>query len=76
MLAEGVEGGEVEGGAEAGSDDGREGASPEVLEGVGAGEDGPEGGEEGSGAGLLDAGFEEVGGLEERGGEAACCEAG
>lgn len=31
-----------------------------------------EGGEEGGGGGLLEAGFEEVGGLEEEGGEGAC----
>lgn len=57
MLAESVEGGEVEGGAETGADDGGEGAAPELAEGVGSAGDVAEGVQEGGGAGLLDSGF-------------------
>lgn len=76
MLAEGVEGGEVEGGAEAGPDDGREGAAPELAEGIWSAGDATEGLQQGGGVGLLDAGLEEIGGLEEGGGEDAGTEAG
>ena len=43
---------------------------------MGSGCYGVEGGEEGGGAGLLEARFEEVGGLEEEGGEGPCGEGG
>lgn len=73
-----VEHAEVEGAAEAGADHGGGGAAPELADGVGAiedlAQDVADGG--GAGAGLLDAGFEEVGGLEEEGGCAAGAEAG
>ncbi len=76
MLAKRVEGGEVEGGAEACADDGGEGAAPELAEGVGGSGDVAESLGEGDRAGLLDAGLEEINGLEERGGECAGAEAG
>ena len=76
MLAEGVESGEVQCGTEACPDDGGEGAAPETTEGVGAAGDVAEGVEEGGGAGLLDACFEQVGWLEEGSGEDAGAEAG
>ena len=68
-AAQPVEAAEVEGGAGAGADGGGEGAMPEVTDGEGAEE-----GEEWSRGGflrLLQAGFEQVGGLKEGGG----CEA-
>lgn len=76
MLSKRIESGEVEGGAEARADDGREGAAPELAEGVGAAGDVAEGVGEGGRAGLLDAGLEEINGLEKRGGESAGAEAG
>ena len=69
ILAEGVETGKVERGAEAGAEGRRESAAPETTDGVWRGEDCADGREEGRGlAGLLDAGFQEVCGLEEDGG--------
>lgn len=40
---------------------------------MGGGENKAKGGEEGSGPGLLETSFEEVGRLEEKSGEGACC---
>lgn len=76
MLAEGIESGEVESGAETGADYGGESAAPEMAEGIGAAGYVAEGVDEGGGAGLLDAGFEEIDGLEKGGGEDAGAEAG
>lgn len=76
MLPQSVQSGEVQRGAEARADDGGEGAAPELAQGVWSGGDVAEGVEKGGGAGLLDAGFQEVGGLEEGGGEDAGAEAG
>ncbi|KAI4138359.1 MAG: hypothetical protein LQ341_004704, partial [Variospora aurantia] len=67
---------EVQGGAEAGADDGGEGPTPELTEGVGALCDAAESLQEGGGVGLLNAGLEEIGGLEEGSGENAGAEAG
>lgn len=83
MLAESVQCGEVEGGAEACADDGWESAAPELAEGIRPTGDVAERGEKGGGVGLLDAGLKEVDGLKERGrddtgteasGEVECCE--
>jgi len=71
--AHAVQHAEVEGAAEAGADHGGGGAAPELADWVGAIEDLAQGVGDGggAGAGLLDAGFEQVGGLEEEGGRAA-----
>lgn len=76
ILADGVEAGEVDGGAEAGSKGRRDGAAPESGDEVRCGADLGYGGAEGVRAGLLDAGLEEVDGLEENGREDARAEAG
>lgn len=55
--AQGVERGEVEGGAEAGAEGARHGAAPERADGGGPAQDGGECLGEGGAAGLLDAGF-------------------
>lgn len=64
MLPKSVESGEIEGGAEACANDGGESAAPELTKGVGAAGDVAESLGEGGGAGLLNAGLEEVDGLE------------
>jgi hypothetical protein len=76
--AHAVEHAEVEGAAEAGADHRGGGAAPELADWVWAIEDLAQGLADGggAGAGLLDAGFEQVGGLEEEGGCAAGAEAG
>ncbi len=64
-LADGVERGEVDGGAEARAEGGRDGAAPEGRDEARRGADVGYRGREGVGPGLLDAGLEEVDGLEE-----------
>lgn len=66
-----VEAREVDGGAASCAECAGECAAPELADGVWAARYGLDGGEEGVLVGLLQAGFEEVGGLEEDGGEDA-----
>lgn len=75
-LAQGVEGVEVEAAADAGTDGGGGGAAPEAADWLRPRGDGPDGGPEVCGVRLLDAGFEEVGGLEENCAYDAAAEAG
>lgn len=75
MLAESVQGGEVEGGAEACADNGWESAAPELTEGIRPTGDIAERVEQGGGVGLLDSSLKEVDGLKERGRDDAGTEA-
>ena len=66
MLAQSIQCGEVEGGAEACSDDGGKSAAPKLAYRIRPMADVAESLEKGGGTGLLNAGFEEVDGLKER----------
>ena len=76
MLAQCIEGSEVKRRTDACTYDRWQRPAPELLQGTGTCENLAEGSDEGGRAGLLDTGFEEVGRLEERGGQAAGCETG
>jgi hypothetical protein len=66
---QGIEGGKVDGGSEASAEGAGKSAAPEGEDTVSRGGDGTDGSEEGERVGLLHAGFEEVGWLEEDGGD-------
>ena len=76
MLTQCIERGEVKRGTNACSYYRRQCTAPELFQGTGTCKNLAEGSEEGCRAGLLDTGFEEVGGLEERGRQAAGRKAG
>lgn len=76
VLADGVERGEVDGGTHAGAQGRGHGAPPEGGDGIGRARDVADGGADRVRAGLLDAGLEEVEGLQEHGAEDAGAQAG
>lgn len=76
MLAQCIKRREVKRGTNARTYYRRQCAAPELFQGIGTCKNLAECNEEGCGAGLLDTGFEEVGGLEERSRQAAGCKTG
>ena len=64
-MTERIQSGEIESRSKAGADDGGKRTTPKVKKRAWAGSDATEGGEKGGRMGLLETGFQEVGGLEE-----------